>query len=189
MKTTTVLFFLIFVFTITHAQNYQINFAGTGASTTVDSVKVENLTQCTSLNLSGGDILHLKATLGINELNIGADNSIQIYPNPMTGNCSVNFESIDQCETTIGLYDITGKRVLQTHELLSKGHHSYNMTGIRSGIYTLKIESDKYSYTSKIISNNSAIGKAEIKHIEATPDIVKQITTTNAGNIKSLKSI
>ncbi len=179
MKTTTVLFFLFFVFAITYAQNYQISFAGTGASSTVDSIKVENLTQCTSINLSGGDILHLTATLGLNELNNGADNSMQIYPNPMTGNCTVNFESTDKCETTIELYDITGKRILQMNELLLKGHHTYNLTGIRSGIYTLKIESDKYSYTSKIISNNSAIGEAEIKHIEAT----------NEGNIRSLKSI
>ena len=45
-----------------YAQDYQINFTGTGATSTVDSVKVENLSQCTSLSLGGADTLHLKAT-------------------------------------------------------------------------------------------------------------------------------
>jgi hypothetical protein len=45
------------------AQDYQISFAGTGESTVVTSVKVENLTKGTMLEISGSDILHLKATI------------------------------------------------------------------------------------------------------------------------------
>lgn len=39
------------------------SFAGTGASTTVTSVRIENLVQGTSREISGTDILHLTQTL------------------------------------------------------------------------------------------------------------------------------
>ncbi|NVO20830.1 MAG: T9SS type A sorting domain-containing protein [Bacteroidetes bacterium] len=39
------------------AQSFSIQFAGSGASTTVDSVRVENLVNCTMSNLIGSDIL------------------------------------------------------------------------------------------------------------------------------------
>jgi len=161
---------------------------GTGASATVDSVKVENLTQCTDTTLGGSDILHLTATVGINELNTSADNTVHIYSNPMTGNCSVDFEATAQGKTTLELYDITGKRILQVQEILSKGNHTYSLSGIRSGIYTLKIESDKYSYTAKLISINATYGTIEIKHIETMPCIIKHSTVSNTGKIRSLKS-
>ena len=188
MKKITFLFLLIFTIVKTNAQNYQISFAATGASTTVDSVRVENLTQCTYTTLGGGDILHLSATVGIKELNIGADNNLHIYPNPMTGTCTVDFETTAQGKTTLELYDITGKRILQVQELLSKGHHTYNLNGISCGVYFMKIESDNYSYTVKIISSNSQSGIAEIKHIKTVPDIDKQNTASNTGKMGSLKS-
>ncbi len=188
MKKITVLFLLVFAIAKTQAQNYQISFAGTGASTTVDSIKVENLTQCTDTTLGGSDILHLKGTTGINELSTSADNTIHVYPNPMTGNCSIDFEATSQGKTTIELYDISGKRILQVQELLTKEHQTYSLNGISSGIYTLKIESDKYSYTAKIVSSNATIGATEIKHIETTPGIDKQSTAPNTAKMSRSKS-
>ena len=39
------------------AQDYQISFAGSGGSATVDSVFIENLTQGTTLKMKGTDVL------------------------------------------------------------------------------------------------------------------------------------
>jgi hypothetical protein len=60
----TILFAFLMIITALHirGQNYQIHFTGNGASSTVDSVKVENLSQHTSLTLAGTDTrpwLHL----------------------------------------------------------------------------------------------------------------------------------
>jgi uncharacterized protein (TIGR02145 family) len=189
MKKITLLFLLIFAIAETHAQNYLISFAGTGASATVESVQVENLTQCIDITLSGSDTLHLTGTVGINELNTVADNIVHIYPNPTTGTCSIDFDATAQGKTTIGLYDISGKKIIQVQELLSKGHYTYSLTGISSGIYTLKIESDKYSYTAKIVSSNAIYGTTEIKHIETTPGTDKQIAASNTGQMKNFKSV
>lgn len=187
MKKFTLLFLLFFAIAAIHAQNYQISFAGTGASTTVDSVQVENLSQCTHTALGGSDILHLQGIVGINELNTG-NNTLHIYPNPTTGDCSVDFEATAQGEATIGLYDVSGKRILQVQELLSKGHHTYSMSGISSGAYTLKIESDNYSYTAKIVSNNVTSGVVQIKQIETFQSIDNQNNGTTDG-LKGSKSV
>jgi uncharacterized protein (TIGR02145 family) len=188
MKKLLLVFFVIFSVTKIQAQNYQIAFAGTGASTAVDSVKVENLTQFTNKTLKGSDILHLTGTVGINELNLNSNNTIHIYPNPSTGICTVGFEATTQSLATIGLYDITGKRILLVQELLAMGHHTYSLRGIRRGIYLLKVESDKYSYTAKIISSNEQSGITEIIHTGTTPGIDKQSIGSDTNNIDNLKS-
>ena len=73
------------------AQNYQISFAGTGSSTNVEVVKVENLTQCTSISMSGGDVLNLNSSAGINDITSGTDNKMMVYPNPSNGFCIIEF--------------------------------------------------------------------------------------------------
>ena len=187
MKTITILLLLILAIAKTHAQNYQVSFTGTGESTDVDSVKVENLTQCTSINLNGGDTLHLVASMGINELYTGTDNEMHIYPNPMSGVCLVDFETTTKGNTTLGLYDITGKKVLQVQNFLTKGHHTYQLSGISNGVYTLKVESETYYYNSKIVSTDATCGNAEIRQIETTPNTI--LTDETAKSLKSVKSL
>jgi hypothetical protein len=189
MKKKVLIILMVFSIAKNQAQNYQISFAGTGASAGVDSIKVENITQCTDTLIGGEDILHLTATLGINELKFVADNAINLYPNPMTGNCSVNFTATSQGKTTIGLYDMTGKRIFHVQDLLEKGSHTYTLSGIDIGVYLLKIESDKYSYKAKVVSSNATFGKIEIKHIETKPIIKEQNTASNKEELfKHLKS-
>lgn len=181
MKKYTLLFLLIFAIGKINAQNYSISFAGIGASTTVDSVKVENLTQCTDTILSGGDTLHLiETSTGINGLNTDADKNLLIYPNPMTGICMINFETTIQGKITLILYDITGKIVLQVQELLLKGHHTYSLSGINNGVYFLKVKSDNYSKTAKIVCSGLSNNNPELTHIETMPRINKKNTTTDS---------
>ena len=191
-KTIFLFFSVLVLISMTKAQDYQIDFAGTGASTTVDSVKVENLTQCTDKNLVGSNILHLTGTVGINELSNSVDNTIRVYPNPTTGLCLIDFEAPVSGKASIGLYDITGRRISHIQELLAKGKQTYQLSWLGSGIYTLRIESDKYSFTAKIVSSNITAEISEIKHIETipaqeTPNIA--LSTENNKSLKSIKSI
>ena len=185
MKKLTTFIVLLFAIAETQAQSYQITFAGSGASTTVDSVKVQNITQCTDTSLGGSDILNLVATVGISELNAATDNTLNIYPNPMTGACTLDFIATVQGKATLELYDIAGKRILQEQELLSKGHHAYFLSGIGSGIYLLKVSSDNYSYATKIVSLNPTLGKAEIS---PTGTLQNSDNHVNVGSTKNVKS-
>jgi len=187
-KTIALSFLLIFLIVKIQGQNYQISFAGTGASSSVSSVKVENLTQCTTLNLSGGNILHLISMAGINEYSSNLDNFININPNPMAGSCLIDFRATDQSNTTIELYDISGNRILKINELLSEGNQKYCLYGIKTGIYFLKIESEKFSYFSKILSINETSGTPEIKHIETKNNIDNQNTFSNSEKMMRLKN-
>lgn len=83
--------FVFFAFAKLHAQDYEISFAGSGATTIVQTVEVKNLTDRTSLTLNGTDVLHLTRTVGIEQIN-ERGNSIRIYPNPMTENSRIEFE-------------------------------------------------------------------------------------------------
>ena len=189
MNKFTLLFLLIFAIAKINAQNYQISFLGTGASTNVDSVEVENLTQCTDTIIGGNDILYLTGNLGLRDVKIITENTINIYPNPFNGSCSVEFEVTEQGETNIELFDITGKIIFHLKEFLTKGLHTYRMNGVSCGIYMLKIESDKYSYKAKIVSTNATFFKPEIKHIGSIPAVNEQPTVSITGNLKGLKSI
>jgi uncharacterized protein (TIGR02145 family) len=191
MKRFPVIFLLIFATVTSWAQSYQINFSGIGAATTVDSIKIENLALCIDTTIGGNDIVNLSGIVRINEFNTFTNNSIKISPNPMPGNCLIDFEATEQGETMIQLYSITGKKIFQTQEFLTKGHHTYNLSGICSGIYLIKIKSKNYFYVAKLISNNAEIGFVELRHIESTMGAEKQssISNENSRNLKGSKSV
>ena len=147
------------------AQNYLISFAGTGAATTVDSVKVINLTQNITLTLNGNDIL-LLGDVGINELS-SIDNSLQVYPNPMEGQAELLFYAKQTGNTQLVIYDITGKEVLQANDNLLQGIHKYRITGLKQGVYFINIVGENYFYTSKLISLNSFKSTAYLEYISS----------------------
>lgn len=191
MKKITLILILSLTTAATQAQSYQITFAGAGAATTVDSVKVQNLTQCTDTLLGGRDTLLLDPAVGI----AGSGkviNNLNVFPNPMTGDCSIDFETAFPGKTTISVYDAQGKRILQTQEILTAGSHKYRLSGIGAGIYNLNITSEKFSCTARLISLNNGNSMAAIKHIESSSFAGKQsITSVSAktGNIKGGKTV
>lgn len=173
-----------------HAQNYRISFAGTGESTSVGSVTVENLTQSTNTTLDGEAVLHLlgKST-GLNPNLNDADKSLNIYPNPTNEKSKIEFVAIAPGPATIDLFDITGKRVASVCDRLTIARHSYIVSGLQTGIYTIRINSEAYTYTGKLISNGLSgkrvsityIGNSEIpvttqKLKSATAEITMQYT-------------
>jgi len=177
MKTVAIFLLLIFAIVKIQAQNYQISFTGTGASNTVDSVKVENISQCTDTILNGSNILSLTTTTPTNNSDNKPEDALNIYPNPMTTHCFFDFEATANGKTDIELYDVTGKLIIHLQETFAKGHYTYNLSGISSGIYMLKITSANYSYASKIVSQREKSG---------TPEIIPAPDNQNTPKVKSL---
>jgi uncharacterized protein (TIGR02145 family) len=160
------IFLLLFISAINlHAQDYQISFTGTGASATVDSVKVENLTQGKSITIGGSEVLHLVKTItGINQV-LDHGNTFRIYPNPMTDNSTIDFIATTQGTATIELFDVIGKRVGKIQSILTIGAHSFYVSGLCRGIYTVRISSNTYTYTGKLISNGEPGSAMKINYI------------------------
>jgi uncharacterized protein (TIGR02145 family) len=173
-----------------NAQDYYIYFTGTGASNSITSVEVENLTSGTSLFLKGTDILHLTNTVGISLPEDANTHSLRIYPNPMKGISIFEFTPNVSGGAIIAVYDITGKRKIQIHSYLENKRQEFSLSGLTSGIYLLSVFGNGYGYTGKIVcesknvecpriekigsslaSQNANVAKKESNEIKATVDM------------------
>jgi len=151
------------------AQNFMITFAGAGAATTVDSVKVENLSQCTSLSLAGTDTLLLQTEVGIEEISDRKDYSLRVSPNPSSSGFSVLIETPQSQSLTLEVYDISGKALLIREVSLESGPNTFALTGIPYGLYILKVGSGKSLQTIKLISAAAGTRTPDLKRSGSVP--------------------
>ncbi|MFZ4412209.1 MAG: T9SS type A sorting domain-containing protein [Bacteroidales bacterium] len=183
--------FLIITYCSLHsinAQNYLINFVGTGATTTVDSVKVENLSSGNSLTIHGSDTLHL-GSLGITDWD-GKTTEIQIKPNPMNGLAEISFNIKQSGFAQIAIYELSGKRIFQMYKKYSQGIQKLELTGLKQGVYFMIISGENYAYTAKLFSQNTnnsqpRMGKSEnennfafVKELKNTASIINMSYST-----------
>ena len=179
MKKIYILFLAIFATANIYAQTYTISFAATGAATTMDSVKVENLTHPAIITWHAGDVLQLLVTTGINETGKNEGN-IKVYPNPMQGQAEISFYANQASNATICIYDIAGKEVLQTVSNLSQGIQKFQLSGLKQGMYFINISGNGYFYTAKLISQNTITAGTKIKYIgNEKPEIIHTLKNTN----------
>ncbi|MDD3876083.1 MAG: FISUMP domain-containing protein [Bacteroidales bacterium] len=149
--------YIIFFLLYSHAkpQDYFINFTASGASSNVDSVRVENLMQDTLITLKGTEILRLKL-IYFSEDDTGQTNSkISISPNPVTEGCMIRFFAKTSGTILINIYDSTGARIAQTQNTLEVAEHYYYIKGLSYGKYLLEINSQDYAYSDTLISNST----------------------------------
>jgi uncharacterized protein (TIGR02145 family) len=183
MKKYPFVFSLLLIVVFAQAQDFKISFAGKGESSSVDTVNVENLTQGTNMALGGSEILHLVGTsTGLNPLPVNADKAFHIYPNPMTEESTIEFVAIESGIAYIEIFDISGRRVGTVQNRLQIAVHSYIVSGLPSGIYTVRINSQAYTYTGKLISNGSpGTGiKISYKGSNAIPVAAQKLKSANS---------
>ncbi len=75
----------------TVALNYTITFTGTGASSTVDNVIVQNLTKGTTVIVAAGNVLNLSDLATSVELLSSSCETIRVYPTSGAGKFIVSF--------------------------------------------------------------------------------------------------
>jgi uncharacterized protein (TIGR02145 family) len=166
MKKLAVVGFLFPLSIAVYSQDYLIHFTSTDDSTSVESIKAENLTQGTSLTINGTDILNLKAVLtGINSVYKPSQESLKVYPNPATEYTTIEFATTAPGNALIAIYDQVGKTKVQMGTSLAKGTHTYQINGLSSGVYAVRVVSETYSYTGKIISLQKGTAIAGITRI------------------------
>lgn len=155
MKTISLTILMILAAAAGHAQTYLISFSASGAGTTLDSVKVENLSKCTTLTIAGTDTLLLSSLVDIDETEKLYDH-LCIFPNPASSHCFVKFISAASDEVRVTISDVGGKTVLQNVVSLTEGEHTFELDGLNNGIYCFQAASRRYLYTAKIISTTAA---------------------------------
>ncbi len=182
MKKFTIITFFVLVILITQAQGYLINFAGSGATTVVGTVKVDNLTSGATVTLNGGDILHLSGTAGIGSIDID-NGALQIYPNPMTEHATFTFVAHENGCAVISIVDLSGKTVYQTGALLLLGRQSFRVSGINRGIYFVKVSGNSYFYSAKLISHVNRQSEAGIAYVSSIKNILDNQLKNTAETI------
>jgi uncharacterized protein (TIGR02145 family) len=159
VKTKIFVFLLLIAALPALSQNYQIVFSGSGQSSSVDSVKVENLSQCTTLLLSGSDTLNLVATVGTHDQKFPNDGFLSVFPNPSSGKFNLDFE-FPGCENVNAeLIDGNGSVVLQRMFPRHLEHVSLFLDRIPAGLYLLKIEAGNSIFAEILISTSKTAGE------------------------------
>jgi len=152
------------------AQDYLITFLGSGEINTVSTVVVENMTQGKSLTLNGSDILHLKSTVTeISDIIYNHTDGVQFYPNPMKEYSNMEFALTEGGVTNIELFDLAGRKLIQTQNYLNQGRHSYRITGVGNGIYVLKVTAGNYIFSGKLTSNRKTGELVKIEYQNSIP--------------------
>ena len=154
--------FLLFTFSMKlYALDYTISFTGTGASTSVESVVVQNLTKGTTVTVPTGNVLNLTdvATF-VDNINTSTEH-ISVYPNPMQEKSNISFFAKSDGITQINVFSIEGKKIIGVTRNLSQGNRSFQLS-MPKGVYIIQIQGNGFSYNAKAISQISSDCKAQI---------------------------
>jgi len=165
MKTTTlfVLSLLLVASLPGFALDYTITFTGSGASTTVDSVIVQNLTKGTKVTVLAGNVLNLTVATAVEQVSSN-DEFIRIYPNFVEGKSTVSFFAKQAGSTQINVISLDGKKIAGITENLQTGVNSFQLS-LPNGSFVIQVIGNEYSYTTKMINQGAPLIKPEIVYI------------------------
>jgi uncharacterized protein (TIGR02145 family) len=147
------------------AQNYLIDFKGSGGSTIVNTVKVENLSTGDTKTINGSDVLHLTGTTGINTFDYNQSSKLKIYPNPMTDNATLQVYAPVAGDAVVSVLDMTGKPVVQIQSFLENSKQDFRLSGIKNGFYLISIKGNSYKFSGKLLSNGKSNGTIGIEKV------------------------
>lgn len=145
------------------AINYTINFTGTGASSIVNSVIVQNLTHGTSVTVPSGNVLNLSDGLNAVEQVNGNDETIRVYPTSVDGMYKVSFFAKQAGSTQINAFSIDGRKVARISTDLQTGSNSFELS-LPKGSFVIQVMGNEYTYTIKMLNPTSTQGSPKISY-------------------------
>lgn len=165
----------------TFALNYTISFTGSGASTNIDSILVQNITKGTSIIVQEGNTLNLTdVNSGIENLN--AINDVIRIIRGEAGNNILQFNAETSGEYTISIYNTEGRRVTEISENLPVGQNSFELS-FPQGIFIINIFGQGKSYSVKCSNQVSTKNYVEIRYSGSSKVLqnnVQKIKTSNS---------
>ena len=148
---------LLYIAKSTIAQQIDIRFAATGESNSIETIEIENLTQETSMEISGSDVLRLVGVVGISEVDYDNGTQFRVYPNPCHDQTTLDFTTQTSENALIEVYDLSGHLITSIAKELRLGNHKFTINNLFNGIYFINIKTKNRIYTHKILST----GKGE----------------------------
>jgi uncharacterized protein (TIGR02145 family) len=143
------------------ALNYTISFTGTGASTTVESVIVQNLTKGTTVTVPAGNVLNLSdAPNAVGQVSAN-DETIRVYPASVGGKSILSFFSKQAGSTQLNAFSLDGRKVTGINTDLQAGSNTFELS-LPKGVFVIQVTGNEYSYTAKMINQSASLSKPEI---------------------------
>ncbi len=170
------------------AFSYSINFTGSGASSTVESVLVQNLTKGISVTVPAGNILTLTDVVTKVDKIKSTSGLISIYPNPIYDNSTLSFYATNAGSTVINAYDLDGKKVAGLNLNIAQGENLFQLS-LPKGFYTLQVQGNGFAYNAKALSQSTIINQARITFDGKVTKIKPQIEKAKSIDIEILYSI
>ena len=174
---------LLFLSVNATAMDYSISFSGFGASTTIDSVKVQNLTKGLSVTIPNGFALNLSCELtAVDKLNSGNE-SVSIYPNPIRTSSTLTFNLTRAGITQIRTYSMDGKKILEFSGMLEEGSNSF-LLSLPAGIYSIQITGNGFRYNAKAMSQSLICNSPQLSvNGFSTNTRMQKSKTTGSANL------
>jgi len=146
------------------AVDYTISFTGSGKSSTVGSVEVQNLTRGTTATVPNGEVLVLNVTAtALSPLN-AISGDMRISSTSVPGNSSVSFFANQAGNAQINVYSMDGRKIAAVTQNLQKGANSFQVS-LRAGAYVISVQGKGYSYSGKLVSIASIKSQPEISFL------------------------
>jgi hypothetical protein len=146
--------FLVLMPVKTVALNYTITFTGTGASSMVNSVIVQNLTKGTTVTVHAGNVLNLSDVPSAVEQVSVNDETIHVYPTSVEGKYTVSFFSKQVGNTQLNIFSLDGRKIVGISNNLQAGINTFELT-LPRGVYAVQVTGNEYAYTAKVLNQNS----------------------------------
>jgi len=164
-----IVFISILAFSINaSALDYTISFTGTGASTTVESVIVQNLTKGTMVTVPAGNTLNLVSSIVTSIENATADNeNLRICQNAADGKSTVSFYAKQAGSTQLNVFGIDGRKVTGVNQILQEGTNSFELT-LPQGVFLVQVQGVDFKYSGKIINSSATNGNPTIAFVGTT---------------------
>jgi uncharacterized protein (TIGR02145 family) len=149
-----------------------IEFTGSGESHSVDSVEVYNLTQETYLELGGTDTIYfVNDYAGI--ISYEQNNSdLYLFPNPMNQTCKMRFTTETDGTVYSNIYDLQGRNVFSISDYLTRGTHTYIISGIKTGTYIVNVTTNNIYLVNRLVSVGSQQNQPSIKKSLEKQDLI-----------------
>ena len=149
-----------------YSQDIIISFQGTGASTTIDNVLIQNLSNGSSVEVQGNNSYNLTTssiTTNIDKLDKHVTNNIYSYPNPTNGKANVIFNLIKGENIHISISNVDGKIVAKKNILANAGSNILSFIPSQKGMFLINISGKEFNYNTKLISLNGSGKGVKIK--------------------------
>jgi hypothetical protein len=80
-------------------------------------------------------------------------NTPVIYPNPASNNVTVSYNLTDASIVTLSIYNLVGQKIMTTSQNVNAGeaYVNLNIESLTQGVYIIKSDIGKQSFTDKLI--------------------------------------